>query len=145
MVFMSSSQGDGTLNSLISRFFVVAFVLFFSGQGCLKENSNDISICFEKESGLTVVRVDENNHRLFAITKPFPENELSKKISNAASCFKTVNWSGDWSISLFADKKYAGYKDEKEIIPYHKDNEWAKSYVGEYDGSSGGYKSFPAL
>jgi hypothetical protein len=47
-------------------------------------------------------------------------------------------------LSLFTDAKYAGYKDEKNIIPYHEDNSWAKAYVAEYDSQANTLISYPA-
>jgi len=42
----------------------------------------------------------------------------------------------DVSLSVFSDKKLAGYKDEPNIIPFHKTDEWSKGYLAEYDAAS---------
>lgn len=93
---------------------------------------------------MKVVRVDEKNHRIFAIPRPMAEEETVNRLRSSSECFSKSTWARDWSVSLFAHERYAGYKDEPHIIPYHKNNEWAKAYVGEFDGASKTFTRTPA-
>ena len=70
---------------------------------------------------------------------------IASKLDKLKDCFMSSNWHNDWSLSLFTHEKYAGYKDEERIIPYHKDNSWAKAYKAEYDSASNSLISNPAL
>jgi len=127
----------------LTGFFVAA--LLIGTQGCSETNNVDIASCFADKSGMTVAKIDEKNHRVFAVPKQQAEDAIVGQVRSAAGCFSDSSWSKDWSVSLFTSDKYAGYKDEPHIIPYHKNNEWAKAYLGEYDGSSQTYTSFPAM
>ena len=56
-----------------------------------------------------------------------------------------TDWSGDWSISVFSKVRFAGYKDEENIIPYHKNDQWAKAYLAEFNGAELAVIKYPAL
>lgn len=94
---------------------------------------------------MSVVRIDEKNHRLFVVPNQPSQEAIISRLNSSAECFKKSSWSNDWSVSLFINKKYAGYKDEPKIIEYHQNNEWAKAYIGEFDGPSKTYTKSPAL
>lgn len=123
----------------------VLVALLFSVQSCAEEQQVNVAECFENSAGMKVAKVDERNHRIFAVPEQQSREELVSQIELSEKCFKNSDWSVDWSISLFKNAKYAGYKDEKHIIPYHKNDEWTKAYLGEYDGASRTYTEFPAL
>lgn len=113
-------------------------------QGCVNPGLNTMSACFEAKTSMKVVRVDEKNHRIFAIPGPPIEEDAIHRLLTSSECFSKSAWAKDWSVSLFAHERYAGYKDEPHIIPYHKNNEWAKAYVGEFDGASNTFTRTPA-
>ena len=142
---MGSSQGGGTLNSLNIKRYTVMAALLIGTQSCAETNYIDIATCFTNKAGMRVAKIDEKNHRIFAIPKQHSEEAIIGQVRSSVGCFSNSNWSKDWSVSLFTSDKYAGYKDEQHIIPYHKNNEWAKAYLGEFDGSSQTYTSFPAM
>jgi len=84
----------------------------------------------------SLVRVDEEQQRFF-IQKPQATLETLKPlISKIQSCLNNHAWQNKWSLSVFSDKKLAGYKDEPNIIPFHKNDEWSKGYLAEYDAAS---------
>jgi hypothetical protein len=41
-------------------------------------------------------------------------------------------WSKNWSVSVFEEVKYAGYKNDESIRPYWEDGSWHKAYLAEY-------------
>lgn len=133
-------------NSTI-RHYLILMSLFMTSPACSGAEQVDIVKCFEAKTQMVVARVDEKNHRIFAIPTIEQQSEemLLNSIRSSAPCFSDSNWSSDWSVSLFTSKKFAGYKDEKHIIPYHQNNEWAKAYIGEYSGSSQSYIRNPAV
>ncbi len=130
-------------NSKIKYYFITTVSLLI--QSCVAVSQTEISDCFEAKTNMSVAKIDERNHRIFAIPKHLSEKVIISQIKSSAECFNNSSWSGNWSISLFSSEKYAGYKDEPRIIPYHKNNKWAKAYFGEFDGSSQTYTSFPAI
>ena len=84
-----------------------------------------------------VARIDTRSKRLFAIGS---ENEiqtpakaltflkpLAKYISSCQS-----GWKKDWSVSIFADRKFAQYKTEIGSPNPQETREWADAYLGEY-------------
>jgi len=130
---MVKSQGDGILNSLTNRYSVT--ILFFAvfSISCIAQPVNKFSSCVEEELNTNVVRMDERNHRLFLADKTILASDLKDNLYQIARCFDNTTWNKDWALSVFSETKYAGYKDEETIIPYHKDNRWAQSYRFEYD------------
>lgn len=139
---MRASEAPHSLNV---RCFTFAAAVLASGPACTKIDTVDIATCFMNKTDMKVAKVDEKNHRLFAIPKQHSEEVIVGQVRSAVSCFSKTSWSKDWSVSLFTSDKYAGYKDEQHIIPYHRNNEWAKAYLGEFEGASQTYTSFPAM
>lgn len=133
------------MNSLNFKNGLVLVALLASVQSCAEEKPVDVAKCFAEKTGMQVAKVDQRNHRIFAIPEQRTEEAIISQIESSEECFRGSSWSGDWSISLFAEEKYAGYKDEKHIIPYHQNNEWAEAYLGEYDGAEKVYTGLPAL
>lgn len=80
----------------------------------------------------SLVKVDQEHKRLFVAMKNVKQAELEALIQKLECCFKNHDWNNRWSLSVFSDKRIAGYKDEPKIIPFHKKNEWAKGYFAEY-------------
>lgn len=99
-------------------------------------------------AGLSLVRIDQPNERLFVQASPEVVSDLRnvRALLRQAKeyverCQKT--WSRNWSISIFSEAKYAGYKDEKEIRKYVMDGSWERAYLGEYDNQYGLLVRYP--
>jgi hypothetical protein len=98
----------------------------------------DASTCFTAASPFEApVRIDERNQRLFVVARrPQPGAErLRAAFAELAPCLRAPGM-GTWKISLFSDRRFAGYKDEPSIKAYVRSGEWAVGYLGEYDGAS---------
>jgi hypothetical protein len=143
---MVNNPGDGSLiNSTINGGGSVLVALALAAPSCAALDVKDVANCFSGKTGMAVARVDERNHRLFAVALSQSPASLKQQIASASECFDNSSWSADWHVSLFTEEKYAGYNHEEKIIPHHKNNAWAEVYVGEYDGQTGGYTAYPAL
>ena len=144
---MISDQGGGILNNSIIRAILANALIMccFFSTACATDLSNSKVECVQKILGSIIVKVDNKNERLFVVNKDLTPELLSTKLSSIKSCLKDSAWANDWAISIFTEEKYAGYKDEKNIIPFHKNNEWAKAYKIEYLNSSSTIIKNPAL
>jgi hypothetical protein len=142
---MKIHQGDGSLNSLTVRFVIVIFL--FIAVGCNAESHSLVEAqkCVENTLGYRVVRIDERNHRFFLSGSAAKAKSIELKIDQLRQCFSSSDWSGVWSLSVFSDEKYAGYKDEKDIVHYHADNSWANAYIAEYSEDTHELVSYPAI
>ena len=142
---MISNLGDGTLlnfQNKSSLIFILFAPLAFS---CSANDLSPVRSCVENVSGFEIVRVDDKNHRYF-VTKE-SKSTLSDKelLAKFSTCFIKTDWSNDWSISLFSEKRFAGYIDEPTIIPLHRGNQWAEAYLAEYNGAKNTATKYPAL
>ena len=144
---MISNQGDGILNNSITRLLLVNVLLSccFLSTACAADLSNVNIECIKNILGTKEVKVDNKNQRLFVTGKNLTAEILISKLNNIKLCLKNSSWNSDWAISVFTEAKYAGYKDDKNIIPFHKKNEWAKAYKIEYLNSSGIIIKDPAI
>ncbi len=96
------------------------------------------SACFTT-SGLfeAPIRIDRRNERLFVVARQ-PQagaERLRAAFAELASCLRGSGM-GNWKVSLFSDRRFAGYKDEAAVNDYVRSGEWAAGYLGEYDGAS---------
>ena len=124
----------------------LAFILFFPlFLACSASVLPKIESCVETASGFKVVRVDEQNHRLFVTPNTLKNLSEDILLAKFSTCFMKTDWSGDWSISVFSKVRFAGYKDEENIIPYHKNDQWAKAYLAEFNGAELAVIKYPAL
>ncbi len=132
-MFLNSNQGDGVLNSLANK-YLFTLTLLFSQVSCAANSTETVQNCVQQTLGFEVVRTDPINHRFFVVSNTQFKVE---SLSNLAldQCFHEMSWQDDWSISVFSSAKYAGYKDEKDIIPLHADNKWINAYLAEIDSS----------
>jgi hypothetical protein len=144
---MAISRGGGILINLMNRLLLINIMLLccFLTSTCASELSSVKIGCIEKALSAKVVKVDNKNQRLFVATQNLTPEMLRAKLNDIRLCLKNSHWSRDWAISVFTESKYAGYKDDKNIIPLHKNNEWAKAYKIEYLNSSGSIMVDPAL
>jgi hypothetical protein len=92
-------------------------------------------------AGAGVVRFDDAGKRLF-VSAQLKEIATARK---ARSFFQPLqqtvekcrpSWGKDWSVSVFSEATYAGYKDEPQLQEFVKDGRWSRAYVGEYDRTS---------
>jgi len=143
---MEEPQGGGILNNLIIKVAFTTFILSISTTSCAATtNSASTKKCVEKVLGVDVVRVDDRNHRFFIASKKIDASAIKGNIAGLEECFKSTEWQQDWSLSVFTEAKYAGYKDEPNIIQYHKNNLWAKAYLLEYDHANKSLIKNPAV
>ncbi len=135
------------MSSSITKYFLIVPLLFFlfTMNACAEELGHDVVNCVEKSLKAKVVRVDEQNKRLFVVHPTLTSEEFNANLAGIKACIGGKAWGDDWAISVFTDQKYAGYKDEKSIIPFHKDNAWAKAYRFEYSNSESKLLKSPAL
>lgn len=144
-MYLGNNRGDGTLNNFRIRIGLVFLLLAPFTSACSASAIPKVESCVEKVSGFNVVRVDERNHRLFVTPNILINVSEDILLSKLSSCFKRTDWSNDWSVSLFSKDRFAGYKDEENIIPYHRNDQWAKAYLAEYDGAGHTVIKYPAL
>jgi len=130
-MYLATSHRGGILINL-TRFIFEVGILFpaFNAHG----GGYDLGVyCAEQIiCGNSLVKVDYEHKRIFVAIKSAKQAELKAMIQKFESCFDNHEWSNQWSLSVFANKRIAGYKDEPNIIPFHKNNEWAKGYLAEY-------------
>jgi hypothetical protein len=92
--------------------------------------------CINEALGKGVLaRVDEKQKRYFVIQKSVDIATLKPMIKKIEHCLPK-DWVDQWSLSVFTMKELAGYQDETSIIPFHKNNKWAKGYLAEYDSKN---------
>lgn len=134
------------MNSLIIKAIVGIYLLSVFAVGCAA-TTKEVSPkeCVENTLKAQVVRVDDKNHRFFVVSRQTKASDIKDNLSQLEKCFLNTEFQPDWALSVFTDAKYAGYKDEEKIIPFHKNNMWAKSYVLEYDQASRSLIKNPAF
>lgn len=119
-------------NSMKSKMFLFTIITYhilscaaFSGTLC------------ESGGDFIILRQDVKNRRLFIKSN----EETIKNLDAIAERLKSVSeyieqckpeWNDKWSISLFTEKKYASYKDDKSVRLYVMDGTWQKNYLAEY-------------
>jgi hypothetical protein len=134
------------LSSLINNIIIISCILI--GYGCASnaiDYEKKADQCVEAVLNVKVAKFDKENQRLFIVSATVDAQDIADHIKELQSCFDNRKWSTNWSLSLFSDEKYAGYKDDPEIIPYHEDNSWAKGYKAEYDRRTSTLISYPAF
>ncbi|KJY95776.1 hypothetical protein CWC12_01405 [Pseudoalteromonas ruthenica] len=121
------------MNSLANK-YLFTLTLLFSQVSCAASSTETVQNCVQQTLGFEVVRTDPINNRFFVV----PNTQFSVDSTSHLAldqCFDEMSWQDDWSISVFSNAKYAGYKDEKDIIPLHADNKWINAYLAEIDSS----------
>ena len=139
---MVESQGDGILNSSINKLFVFLYTVLICS--CANGTEPLSKQCVEDVLKVRIVKVDKKNQHYFIAASDVAADVIAANTSKLRGCFTNSPWKDIWSLSVFSDPKYAGYKDEEHIIPYHKNNSWAKAYVAEYDSQTNTLTSYPA-
>jgi hypothetical protein len=92
----------------------------------------------------SLVKVDQERKRMFIAVKNIQQAELEALLRKLECCFEDHEWNNQWSLSVFTSKMIARYKDEPNIVPFHKKNEWAKGYLAEYDAPTRALTLTPA-
>lgn len=137
MVCTEIVQGGGVLNSLSRKVFSLASALFVASCSTLESDASSgiecVKSAFNEEQ---LVRVHEEQKRLFFVMNPFQREKAVDTINTITECLKHSQWERLWSLSVFSEKRYAGYKDEPEIIQFHKNDMWSKGYIAEYDSQN---------
>jgi hypothetical protein len=140
---------SGILGGSINRFFIIAFLALhqvLAGQnvseGCAGVNSIPIDKHFFDKASIdcinealgkgVLVRVDERQKRYFVVQKSVATSTIKAMIKKIEHCLPK-DWVDRWSLSVFSMKELAGYQDEPNIKPFHKNSGWAKGYLAEYD------------
>ena len=84
-----------------------------------------------------VARIHSRSRRIFAIgseadieTAANARRFLKPLAKYISSC--QSGWEKDWSVSIFADPKFAQYKTELGSPNPQDAQEWVKTYIGEY-------------
>jgi hypothetical protein len=101
-------------------------------------------------SEIVVYKVDESNSRLFvhADEDTFSALDSTCEVINKVKSYITANkqsWGNDWSVSFFSDAKYAYYKDDAAVMPYHHSGLWQENYIAEYNNTDKLLITFPAI
>lgn len=131
--------------SLTSRATITIYIWVILFAGCANTPTNNAEVCVERTLNVDIVRTDEKNHRFFIADSELKALDIKNKLNQIEKCFINNPWQPDWALSVFSEAKFAGYKDEESIIPYHKDNKWANSYIIEYDHSTKSLIKNPAI
>jgi hypothetical protein len=85
-----------------------------------------------------VVRVDDENKRIFAIgsgnqiATPTKARAFLKPLAKYVSKCQP-SWVADWNVSIFTEPTLALYKTEIENRSLNDTQNWASSYIGEYN------------
>lgn len=124
------------MNNFLINFNAVSILLLSLPSVSYADAIHQSQSCIENVSGYLVVKVDSLNHRFFAIQQEKNKKNKQELLTKFSECFINTPWEGDWNISLFSEKKFAGYKDQNDIIPYHKGNQWAAAYLAEFSSNS---------
>ena len=131
---MAAHLGGGVLIYSTIKFAIIAVCLFTVT--CASQADSAIE-CSKNAIGTeSLVKIDEEQLRFFIRETPATLGSLKPLIGKIQNCLNRHDWKNKWSLSVFSAKKLAGYKDEPNIIPFHKNDEWSKGYLAEYDASS---------
>lgn|GEM_PF-4951281 len=116
----------------------ISILIFTHAQAFADEQSD--AVCKELEN-MGVVRIDEDSKRVFMqmqleqISTPRKARSILRSVQDLVEKCRS-SWGNTWSVSFFIESKYAGYKDEPQILDSIANGNWAQSYIGEYDRKS---------
>ncbi|KAA5605739.1 hypothetical protein F1188_08930 [Roseospira marina] len=117
--------------------------------GCDDLEAADLTACLTAAYGAeAVVRLDDVNTRVFLVwpeDRPLETPDVVAFLRQAETCLGAdPDWAGAYSISLFAKRKFAGYKTEPEMRPFVKAGAWPAAYLAEFDRAAGTLRYYPA-
>jgi hypothetical protein len=104
------------------------------------QGSVALSACGNPD-GIEIARTDERSRRIFLVAPPSTIGEkehVSRLVRRMRVFMRECHgaWGDSWSLSVFSEGKYAGYKDEDGIISYARDGTWQSNYWGEYQNDT---------
>ena len=117
---------------------------------CSAADPADLGSCFESAYGSAAfVKLDERNKRVFLAwpgTALPSKEETSALVRKAESCvLGQPRWAGVYSLSVFSERKFAGYKTDDSILPFVKSGEWDGAYLIEYDRATTELTTLPLV
>lgn len=127
-------RGGGILINSMIKLAILGIALFTVA--CTSRAENAIECAKNVIGTNSLVMVDQEQQRFFIQKTQATLETLDPLVTKVQACLDSHDWKDKWSLSVFSDKKLAGYKDEPNIIPFHKNDEWSKGYLAEYDASS---------
>ena len=133
MEFLGKHRGDGSLINLMKHRLSVLFLITLAS--CASSAVEMASDCVARITDSEIVRTDEANQRFFLVGSTETADLLVQNSQDISACFAASDWEGRWSLSLFTDKKFAGYMHEPNITPFHEGDLWSKAYLAEFDGA----------
>lgn len=79
------------------------------------------------------IRLDTRQKRFFLTLPSVDRDSVQSVITALDICLAKHEWSRVWSLSVFADRRLARYKDDPQLVPKHKRQQWEHNYLAEYD------------
>ena len=85
-----------------------------------------------------ILKLDKKSKRVFIqstveeITDLVYAELLIREIDSYMQTCRS-DWSNEYAVSFFTDRKYAGYHDDESLQPFILDGTWEKSYLAEFD------------
>lgn len=142
---MAMLLGGGTLVNLTNNCILSLCLLLFAGCANAATDKPPLECAISAIGEDTIAKVHYKQRRFFIVKDKVDVETLTPLIKEIQNCLAKHEWSKKWSLSIFAEKKLAGYKDEPAIIPFHTDEQWAKGYLAEYDSETGILTLFPVV
>ena len=135
---MVDRLGGGILNNSISKvlllLWLIVSVVGYSNAG---STTTGIECAVSAIGEDRIARIHHEQKRFFMISQSVDVQSFRELIGVMTICFSGNDWDQQWALSVFSEKKFAGYMDEPEIVPFHENYQWAKGYLAEYDSSTG--------
>lgn len=144
-MFLAILLGGGNLSNSISKFAFLGGIWLFLAACCSATTDNALECAVSAIGKDTVAKIDHKQKRFFVVRTQVEIEGISRLTEKLHNCLSGHEWDRHWSLSVFSKKELAGYKDEPEIVPFHKDDQWAKGYLGEYDSATGTLTLEPAI
>lgn len=135
----------GILINLTNNCILSLCLLLFAGCANAAMDNLPLECAISAIGEETIAKVHYKQRRFFIVRNKVDIETLAPLIKEIQNCLAKHEWSNKWSLSVFAEKKLAGYKDEPAIIPFHADNQWAKGYFAEYDSKTRTLTLFPVV
>ncbi|WP_455203681.1 hypothetical protein [Kaarinaea lacus] len=99
--------------------------------------ATELTDCVDEAVGAyALVKIDREQQRLFLTAPHIDEPALRLLIDSLNACFNKSTWDKRWSFSVFNQPHLAGYKTDADIIAFHKNDQWSKGYLAEYNSAS---------
>lgn len=120
------------LSHRLLRLMLTCCLIWPGGSG-----ATELTDCVDAAvAGHTLVKIDREQQRLFLMAPHIDESALSLLINSLNACFNKSAWDKRWSFSVFNQPHLAGYKTDADTIAFHKNDQWSKGYLAEYNSAS---------